>query len=215
MKKILLIEDRTERQKKFTEETDFDFDNYTEILDNKTILNKESLEGYSTIITHRSAFGKDNKNTLDFLKDYCADSKVNLVFFSGGITATYYTQSTFEFLLLNSKSFYGSNLKLFLEEAKNSEPNLLLLAYGENWQVNIMLNTLSKINLFIASAQAKEAVIAKLRIFERKTEMNMLKGIIDTEYLSPDEKGNVAVSKLEKFAEDVSKKIAEKVELHA
>ncbi len=63
------------------------------------------LENYSTIITHRSAFGSMDENILDLLKEYCAKNNIKLVFFSGGITSTYYSKTSYEFLLLNSKSF--------------------------------------------------------------------------------------------------------------
>ena len=56
----------------------------------------------------------------------------------------------FESLSINSKELYGSNLELFLEDAKeNKRSNLLLLAYGKNWELNILLNTLEKINIFL------------------------------------------------------------------
>jgi len=156
--KILLIEDRVERQKQFT---NIDLtqnniidnkigDDYEEVKqefqkDNFTLLKK-----YSVIITHRSAFGKDGSKILDKLRDYCEKNNKKLVFFSGGISATFYTKQPLEALSLNSKILYSENLKLFLEDSKkNTDSNLLILAYGKNWKLNPLLNMLENINKYL------------------------------------------------------------------
>ncbi len=108
MQKILLIEDRVERQLKFKGGTGINVEQYSDFLDNKTKLDKRSLNNYSTIITHRSAFGSEDQNVLDYLKKYCEETETQLVFFSGGITATFYSNTKYEFLLLNSKPEFNS-----------------------------------------------------------------------------------------------------------
>ena len=126
MKKILLIEDRKERQQLFINETDIDLNKYKDILDNaidekydeifyKLKANTFDFENYSTIISHKSAFDKDNSAMIEKLKDYCKTRKKTLVFFSGGIDENYYNRSEYELILINSKTFYSQNIKLFLE----------------------------------------------------------------------------------------------------
>ena len=78
MKKILLIEDRTPRQKLFSDETKIVLKQYIDILDNciedryqdivdnlnsdDTILNQ-----YDIIISHKSAFKEQNSKTISKL----------------------------------------------------------------------------------------------------------------------------------------------------
>lgn len=155
--KILLIEDRADRQRKFAK---IDFSKYP-MVDNKIgdaykaiekAFNEERFElnDYDVIISHRSAFGENNSKVLSKLNAFCKENKKKLILFSGGISVSFYTTTPFEFLSINSKELYGDNLELFLEDAKkNNDTNLLLLAYGKNWELNILLNTLEKINMFL------------------------------------------------------------------
>ncbi len=213
MKKILLIEDRVERQEKFSDDTGIELSDYRDFLDNQKEIDLSKLEGYSTIIVHRSAFGDRNDNVLDHLKSYCADSKTNLVFFSGGITSTYYSKTKYEFLLLNSKAFYSRNLKAFLDLTKEKgQTNLLLLGYGENWQMNLMLNTLEKINLFIA--ENIEEPMVEFELFKTYTKIENINGYIEFEYPTT-KKGGVLIEDLDKFANSIQSKIRRKVELYA
>ncbi len=214
--KILLIEDRTERQEKFTQDTGIDLKEYADadIIDNHVSLDKTQLEKYSTIITHRSAFGGQEDNVLDFLKHHCAETNTKLVFFSGGISSTYYSKTKYEFLLLNSKSFYSQNLKLFLDDAKDTENevNILLLGYGKNWKINLLLNTLAKINLFISNNKSKPKV--KFNNFKTITKIDNIKPFIDFEYPYV-EKGGVNLEDLQNFADTITMKVENEVELYA
>jgi len=199
MHKILLIEDRIERQDFFSKETGFKFDDYAEVLDNRISLDSIDLENYSTIICHRSAFGDLNSNVLDYLKDHCKKTKTQLVFFSGGISSTFYSHNDYEFLLLNSKAFYGQNLKLYLDEIlKNEISNLRLIAYGKNWKINIMLDVLSKINMFISQNINKDRVKAqRLKTF---SQLENLKDIVDIEYPPFESGGAIFIEDIKKFA---------------
>ncbi len=213
MKKILLIEDRVERQENFSEDTGIKLSGYSEFLDNQTEIDLSNLNGYSTIIVHRSAFGDRKDNVLDHLKSYCTDTKTNLVFFSGGITSTYYSKTKYEFLLLNSKSFYSSNLKLFLEFVKDEGyPNLLLLGYGRNWKINLMLNTLEKINLFISNNIKEEMV--EFELFKTYTKIENIDEYIEFEYPET-KKGGVFLTDLNQLANNIQYKIRREVELYA
>ena len=98
MKKIMLIDDRTERQTKFDEETSINLDKYSDVLDNFTSNSYEKLleefknndfsrlDVYEVIITHRSAFGDLNGQVISTFKEICKQHKKFLVFFSGGIS---------------------------------------------------------------------------------------------------------------------------------
>lgn len=213
MKKILLIEDRIERQVRFTEDTGINLKSYSDIIDNKIYFDKNELEKYSIIITHRSAFGDYEENILDYLKKYCEKTNTKLVFFSGGISATYYSKTKYEFLLLNSKSFYNKNLKLFLEDMKNrKEANLLILAYGNNWRINMMLNTLAKINLFLDNNNSKEKV--KFNNFKTVTKIENIDSFVDIQY--PEViKGGVLLEDLKNLASNITLTIRREVELYA
>lgn len=157
MKKILLIEDRVERQNLFVEKTKINLLKYCDVLDN--FINNEYIEfelqiynnnfnfsKYDYILSHKSAFGSNNSEALGRLRDYSRKNEKTLVLFSGGISSNYYNNSDFEILELNSKTFYSENLKLFLEATRNNNENVLMLCYGGYWQENIVSNVTEKVN---------------------------------------------------------------------
>lgn len=150
MHKTLIIEDRSARKEKFLDPNTkanldayksvlsfVEGDDYTKIKINLTYDIFEDFNSYSVIISHRSAF---EHGLLDKLKEYCKNSKKPLVFFSGGISTSYYDESSFPFLTINSKDFYSSNLIKFLEKLKSkNEIELPILQYGENWELNYLM----------------------------------------------------------------------------
>lgn len=161
MKKILLIEDRTIRQKQFIDDMQMNLNNYSDVLDNcideqyENILKELKVDdfnfnNYSMIISHESAFGDDNSFIISKLEKYCKNNKKILVLFSGGIDTNYYLKDEeFELIKINSKTFYSENLKLFLEEFRKGNFEPLILTYGDKWKLNILLNVLEKINCFV------------------------------------------------------------------
>lgn len=165
--KILLIDDRTPRQQKFVNEIQLDLNDYKEILENcidekyddlykKLKSDEYDLNIYDVIITHENAFGKDNSIILSKLERYCKNKSKSLVIFSGGIdTSNYQQYDKYEILKINSKILYSENLKLFLEECKTNKQELLILNYGNQWKLNILLNILEKINYFISTNDAE------------------------------------------------------------
>ncbi len=182
-------------------------------MDNRTTIDITNLNQYSTIITHRSAFGTRDDNVLDHLKNHCSEIGTKLVFFSGGITSTYYSKTKYEFLLLNSKSFYSINLQLFLDDIKqNGNPNILLLGYGQQWKINLMLNTLAKINLFVSDNESKVKI--KLQRFKTYTKIENIKNYIDFDYPYV-EMGGVLINDLKIFSEKIRDEIQKKVEMDA
>ena len=160
MKKIALIEDRTKRQELFIEATKIDLDGYLDILDNiiedsyqefkDTILKDDCiLDKYDIIISHRSAFEDKNSQILSIIEKHCEKFGKPLIYFSGGISVNLYSHDNFDKLILNSKTFYSQNLKIFLDAVKEDKENILMLSYGNNWKLNIVLNNLENVNLFL------------------------------------------------------------------
>ncbi len=160
MKKILLIEDRIIRQKFFMNKTKIFLDKYSDVLDNKVDEEYDELElqlekdnfnfqKYDYVISHKSAFGNKNSECISKIKEICKKEKIPLVLFSGGISTNYYDTSDGEVLELNSKTFYSSNLELFLETSREDKENIFMLSYGELWKQNVVSNMLEKINIFL------------------------------------------------------------------
>lgn len=210
MHKILLVEDRIERQDLFSKETGFNFDRYSNILDNTVSLDDLELNHYSTIICHRSAFWDSDSNVLDTLKDHCKKTQSQLVFFSGGISSTFYTHSDYEFLLLNSKSFYSYNLQIYLDDVieKNSS-NLRLLAYGKNWKINLLLNTLTKVNLFISENIDKEKI--KAQRLKTYSQIENIKEFIEIEYPEVGSGGAILLKDVQIFASKLTDKVKHEI----
>ena len=117
MRKILLIEDRSHRQKDFLRLSNINLNDYTDILDNKIDNKYEEfikdiqndsfdLSIYDVIIAHQSIFINDFKLILGKLKNYCKDNHKKLVLFSGG-NETSYIDDEYEELGLSSEDFYN------------------------------------------------------------------------------------------------------------
>ncbi len=150
--KIALIEDRIYRKEQYSKSQLEDF-TILETITNRNfdILSSElcqqeskSLEKYDCILSHRSAFNIEQR---DIIKRHCKSFKKPLVLFSGGISSNIYNDFDFPFLHINAKDFYSKNLVLFLNEAKvNNHINLLILQFGENWKLSLLLSLRNKIN---------------------------------------------------------------------
>lgn len=214
--KIMLIDDRTIRQTRFTEETRIDLNKFNDILDNYSAKkydelllefrnnNYTRLNNYDVIITHRSAFDNINSTVLDELKKVCADEKKSLVFFSGGISSTTYLKAPFEFLLINSKTFYSENIEQYISEPKN----ILQLAYGKKYNIAIMLNILEKINLFIGSNQNNEEI--SFRKFKRETGIESINHLITYD---PPSSNIFKISDLQMLTKNLTNQIKQQVVL--
>lgn len=195
MKKILLIEDRTPRQKLFSDETKIILEQYIDILENcidykyqeiADSLNNDDniLNQYDIIISHKSAFKEQNSKIISKLQNHCKINNKPLVLFSGGITVNYYNNEENEYLELNSKIFYSQNLKLFLEDIKNEHLNILMLCYGERWKINIALNILEATNILIEQNLDDEDEIDFDVDLELLTNINYQFYKINSEHLS-------------------------------
>jgi hypothetical protein len=151
MKKIILIEDRSERQRQF-----LGIDQLTDLknLNGLTILSGQdcyetieeingtddiiSLSEYKMIIIHRSALRSSGINKLI---NYCKINNRDLIFFSGDISQSIFSADDIHLLLINSKELYQPHLKNFLSKYILGKVNHLSeLIYGDLWRINIMLS---------------------------------------------------------------------------
>ena len=214
MASILLIEDRVERQELFTRETGFNFQTYSDQLDNRTCLDINNIDHYDTVICHRAAFTQSSSNILELLKEHCKKTGTKLVFFSGGISSTFYSNRAYEFCILNSKGFYSENLKIFLDDVKeNGDSNLRILAYGKKWKINLMLNTLARVNEFINDNSTREKV--KIQRFNAFSQIENLKGVIDIDYPQSSSTGALLMRDVSHFSDELGKKINQEIMINA
>lgn len=174
MKKILLIEDRYERQKLFIGQTSINLLKYEDILYNAVEEKYEEtfsdikentfdFTKYDIVISHKSAFGNDNESILQKIKNNSKSSKTSLVLFSGGIDTNYYDESDgYKLIELSSKKLYGNNLEDFLIDYRENKYNVLMLSYGSKWRYNMLLNSLERINYFLEIMKEDEASFKRL-----------------------------------------------------
>ena len=190
---ILLIEDRAKRQKLFMEDTNVNLEIYSDILENcidekydkflQGVLHDDfDFTPYDVIITHKSAYDKDNIKILDILKNHCKTHKKSLVLFSGGVDKNYYDNSNYELIITNSKVFYSKNLQLFLESYRQNDHKLLMLIYGERYKLNIALNIFESLSLYIEKNKDQETINYKKLIkamskSKSKVDMDLLEDI--------------------------------------
>lgn len=167
-KDILLIEDRVNRKELYikfdlTEYKVVDFvtgDKLTNILEDINKKNFSKLERYKCLIFHASALSIVQKSEV---KDFCKRNKKSLVFFSGGISTSYYNDNFYPFLNINSKDFYSNNLKTFLDNyIVDFEINLLILQYGDRWLINLLLNLRN--NLVKIQEENNTVLVSELKI---------------------------------------------------
>lgn len=217
----MLIDDRPERQKRFYENTKIDISEYFDILDNFTAeiyeeLLKEfeednflRLDNYEVIIAHSSAFKEIRNKVMDTFKNICKKKKKSLIFFSGGISSIYIKNEPFKQMLLNSKKFYSQNLELFLKMSREGESNPLVLAFGEKWKINLLLNSLEKINIYIEKKDLEEDILYEE--FEDETQLDLIKDFLEFE--KPDEEF-IKMDDLKKLAKKLTNQIKQQIVLN-
>jgi len=208
MAKILLIEDRMRRQELFMKETGIDLLIYSDILDNltdgeeKSVLSNDfDFKQYSYIIAHKSAFNDKNIEYLNKLQTYCEENDKPLILFSGGLSVNYYTNDGYKKLEINSKTFYSQNLKLFLKAFKKQIENILMLCYGENWQLNIVLNILENTDYFINNHQENEKLT--FSDFTEEVDINLLTSINYNFYTLNVKNDYIQLNDVKKFRDNI------------
>lgn len=155
MDNVILVEDRTFRQRNMLGEKAIELKNFNFLknisggdgfaeLKNQLLEKKYSVfDEYSTILLHRSAFETEVRNGLiEYLKEY----NKRLVLFSGGITGSQLSRvKNLEFMLINVTEFYSDNLLFFL---RNNANNLLELAFGNNWKTSVLIDAIDKLTIY-------------------------------------------------------------------
>ena len=151
MKKIILVEDRPDRKKNLLgTEIDNKLDEISalkivqdkpsceNIIDHINSENFSIFDEYQLIMIHKSSLSQTG---LKNLGEYCKSNKVDLIFFSGGLSQAIYHSDSHQFLSLNSKDFYSLSLEQFLiKYAKNTETtNLNELLLGNNYKLAKLL----------------------------------------------------------------------------
>jgi hypothetical protein len=112
--------------------------------------NESELDAYDTIIIHESIYSEDKRDELfKKLENFCKQTNKKIIKFSGNNTQAYLKDNLLE---ISSKSLY-ENLMVFVEEYAKNHANILMLAYGKNWYLNILLNILEKVNLLIEDSK--------------------------------------------------------------
>lgn len=168
-KKILLIENRPGRQVQYMPNGEKELfklkniqgftmigfeENLTKINDN----NFDFLKEFSLVMIHRSALGELSKGSkITAVADYCKTNLIDLIYFSGGISSSFFTElNGIGFLLINSKDFYSDNFMPFLKEyIEGRIKKLIELKYGKSWKLNYLFQ-LRELNALKAAEEFGE-----------------------------------------------------------
>jgi hypothetical protein len=124
------------------------------------------------------------------------------VFFSGGISSVLIQNIDKNYLLtINSKDFYSENLHEFL---KNNEKNLMILAFGRNWELNLMFRLAEKLSNYNSDEIFEFQEISDITSWEKKM---FFDGYSDDRMLNKEDiikKINEINKKIEEFYESTS-----------
>jgi hypothetical protein len=150
MKNILFIEDRILRKELFLKSSQIDFSKYSflkettaeeykQIKTNIKNADTTFLNNFDLIITHKSAFTLNEQDILITLGK-------SIIFFSGGISQSFYLEYPFPCLHINSSEFYSNNLLNFLNHLEiEGELEMLILQFGTKWKLNLFLTSRDKL----------------------------------------------------------------------
>lgn len=216
MKKILLIEDRLKRQRDLLGKLNIDLEEFSEILDNQIIDGDNNLledikndkfdfTEYSVIIAHESIFADNHNTAMSKIKKYCKIEQKPLVLFSGNNSNSYNNEDCEELGLI-STDLYSKNLVLFLEEFRKNDINILILSYGKRWKLNIVLNVLEKVSLFIDTNTDEDIDYDEFKNF---TKSDLLSNLKLNFYEMETEDDEVSRDEIVKFREDIITHIKE------
>lgn len=180
--------------------------NCNTILDN-FLENLHQLDKYHTIIIHESIYHEEKREILfKALEQYIKNNNKILVKFSG-----HYSNSSFSnnILKVTPIKLY-QNLETFLKEYN---PNILILAYGENWDLNPLLNALEELNVFIENFDEDEEI--DFDEFEDDFDLLALKKILKEEeyqslYKNLDFGDEVSIEEMKTLACNIKTLIKEK-----
>lgn len=206
---IALVEDRIGRMNQFI---DFDIKliknikiiTETDLSDLKRNLDEEitiKLDIFDCLVFHRSALTNTQR---EIIKTYCKTNKKSLVFFSGGISSSFYNDSTFPYLHINSRDLYSNNLKMFSDHSnQHNSINLLILQFGAKWKTNQLLLIKENLNLRFQLKTIK-------RIADLSIPKNQIKDF-DLDWLNKDDFFEISEDQIKQFKVTLDKLIYESI----
>lgn len=214
MKKILLLENKDNRQdiltfnlKQYSFLNNVLGDNNCNSLLDDFLENQSIFDKYDTIIIHESIYYDLKREELfAVLNNFCSEKK--LIKFSGNNTQ-FSLENEFS-LQLSPTSLY-ENLKVFLEAYEVDDSNILMLALGENWYLNVLLNSLEKLNIFIENNNEHR----NKSIFSSKTGLSKIKAVNPESYafiFSGIESNTITIDQMKKVVDSLKKLIQDKVD---
>lgn len=185
MKKLLIIEDKTDRQRNFVSSEKLDI--FNNILKNAidedctTILeqfkkdNFNILEEYEYIAIHESVFKSYEEEIFEKVKKYIKDKDKKLILFSGGLFNVF-LQKPQNILYLSDYIFY-SNLEIFLNNLDKKIEDILMLAYGEHYIITTLLEIKKSINRFLDENETVNKF--RFKSVQSKTNFNQIDNYIN------------------------------------
>ena len=194
MNKVLLLDDRLERQKILMDDSELGELKKCEENGWLTILSEletsheiieAELSQYSMIAIHRSWM--DDHGVYNCIEEYVKRKKKFFVVFSGGISQNLLLNNRMR-LNLNAAHFYTNKLPVLIKKYAREETNhpLLELLYGESWRLALLLeyrNLLwlggSKYN-FEKDFNSREMLVNE-RIIEEPISMEKIEKAIEKE----------------------------------
>jgi hypothetical protein len=153
MKKVILFENRPERQKIYLPNgkhdveklRTFEFLTLYDDQEHGKLLSKGDfmfLNDFDLLIFHRSYLVEfKNGSKLNPIFSFCKQESKDLILFTGGVSSSAYIQENdFQSLTINAKEFY-LNIMDFLQVyyVNKGKTYLLELKYGKNWELVFML----------------------------------------------------------------------------
>lgn len=153
MKKVILFENRPERQKIYLPNGEmdieklksFDFLTFYEDDIHGQLISKgdfEFLNDFNLLIFHRSYLVEfKNGSKLNPIYDFCRKSSKELILFTGGVSdSTYIHEGGFQSLTVSASEFYSKIMEFLPNYSKNNQNvNILELKYGKNWELVFLL----------------------------------------------------------------------------
>ncbi|CAH0280947.1 hypothetical protein SRABI27_03772 [Pedobacter sp. Bi27] len=151
MRKILIVDDRIQRQMEFLPGQAEDVkkidampqvrnavgDQYTKFIDDIENNNLIEILGYDLWVFHRSLLV--TRKLLNKVQGLAKEHGKALILFSGGVTFSTYSQGEFPLLILNSQGFYSDRLIGFLKKfSEDADTKIIEVIYGENWQLTYL-----------------------------------------------------------------------------
>lgn len=151
MKKILLLDKRSSRQKEALSNIGIEVEAFNQVkglfnhTGNECIkyllqleeYNREILHEFELFILHESDL---SSVALKNITDYCSETEKSLILFSGSIQQNYYINDGFNMLSVNSNTLYSEKIIEFIRKFVDSKiSHLTELIYGNSWELNYAL----------------------------------------------------------------------------